>query len=60
MKKEEFLGYLNKLSNNKPNQYVFCFDKNLSFGSYIQDKIFIESLKLPKSKINFENEEFIY
>lgn len=56
MKKEEFLGYLNKLSNNKPNQYVFCFDKNLSFGTYIQYKIFIESLKLDMKS----NEEFIY
>jgi hypothetical protein len=38
------------------NQYVFCFDKNLSFGSYIQDKIFIESLKLDMKS----NQEFIY
>jgi hypothetical protein len=56
MKKEEFLHYLNKLPNDKVNQYVFCFDKNLSFGSYIQDKIFIESLKLDMKS----NQEFIY
>ena len=56
MKKEEFLEYLNKLPNDKVNQYVFCFDKNLSFDSYIQDKIFIESLKLDMKS----NQEFIY
>jgi hypothetical protein len=60
MKKGELQEYLNKLASDKLNQHVFCFDKDLGFGTYIQDKIFIESLKLPKSKINFENEEFVY
>ena len=56
MKKEEFLEYLNKSPSDNTNQYVFCFDKNLSFGSYIQDKIFIESLKVDTKS----NQEFIY
>ncbi|HEX9152857.1 MAG TPA: hypothetical protein VF842_12285 [Flavobacterium sp.] len=62
MKKEEFLMYLDKVPNNKLNKYVFCFDKDLSFGSYIQDKIFLQSLKLPKSKLETVvfNQEFVY
>jgi biopolymer transport protein ExbD len=62
MKKDELQEYLNKLPSNKLGQHVFCFDKNLSFGSYIQDKIFIESLKLPKSKLELVvfNKEFVY
>lgn len=56
MKKEEVQEYLNKLPVDKRSQYVFCFDKDLSFGSYIQDKIFIESLKLDMKS----NQEFIY
>jgi len=32
------------------------FNKDLSFGSYIQNKIFIESLKLEMKS----NQEFIY
>jgi hypothetical protein len=60
VKKEDFLAYLNKLPNDKPNQYIFSFDKNLDFGSYIQDKIFLESLKLPKSELSVGNYEFVY
>ncbi|MFE3867157.1 hypothetical protein ACFX5E_03600 [Flavobacterium sp. LS2P90] len=57
VKEEEFLEYLNNFSNNKPNRYVFCFDKNLSFGNYIQNKIFIEKIE---SKEVVVSEEFIF
>ena len=60
VKQEELQAYLNKSLNNKSMQYIFCFDKNLNFGSYIQNKIFINSLKLPSSEINIKQEEFIY
>ena len=60
VKQEELQAYLNKLPNNKAVQYVFCFDKNTTFGSYIQNKIFINSLKLPSSEFNIKQEEFIF
>lgn len=56
IKKAEFYEYLNKLPKDKWNQHVFCFDRNLTFGSYVQDKIFIESLKIDIKS----NREFIY
>ena len=56
VKREELLTYLNKLPSNTSNQYVFCFDKNLTFGGYIQNKIFIESLKVEMKS----TQEFIY
>ena len=56
MKKEELQEYFNKLPSDKRNQHDFCFDKDLSFGTYIQDKIFIESLKVDMKS----NQEFIY
>jgi len=60
VKQEELQVYLNKSLNNKSMQYIFCFDKNLNFGSYIQNKIFISSLKLPSLEFNIKQEEFIY
>ena len=60
VKKEELQTYLNKLPSSTSNQYIFCFDKNLNFGNYIQNKIFINSLKLPSSEFNIKQEEFIY
>jgi hypothetical protein len=60
VRQEELQAYLNKLPSNTLNQYVFCFDKNLNFGSYIQNKIFINSIKLPSSEFNIKQEEFIY
>ncbi|MFV5685932.1 hypothetical protein ACM55I_10810 [Flavobacterium sp. GB2R13] len=60
VKKEDFLEYLNKLPSDKWSQYIFGFDKNLDFGSYIQDKIFLESLRLSKSELSVGNYEFVY
>lgn len=60
VKQEELQAYLNKLPSSTSNQYIFCFDKNLNFGSYIQNKIFINSLKLPSSEFNIKQEEFIF
>ena len=60
VKQEELQTYLNKLPSSTSNQYVFWFDKNLNFGSYIQNKIFINSIKLPSSEFNIKQEEFIY
>ena len=56
----ENLSFADKSLNNKSMQYIFCFDKNLNFGSYIQNKIFINGLKLPSSEFNIKQEEFIY
>ena len=44
------------LPDDTAKKFLFRFDKNLDFGSYIQDKIFIETLG---RKIE-TNEEFIY
>jgi hypothetical protein len=60
VKKEDLQEYLNALPSDKPNKFLFCFDKQLPFGNYIQDKIFIQSLKFPIPDLNLTNEEFIY
>lgn len=60
IKKEELQNYLDNLPSDKPNKFLFCFAKDLSYGSYIQDKIFIQSLKFPVPDVNLTNEEFIY
>lgn len=55
--KELFTSILPKeLANN----FIFMFDKNMSYGMYIQNKIFIESLKLETSEFNILSEEYVY
>lgn len=54
VKKENLQGYLNGLPSDKPNKFVFCFAKDLCFGNYLQNEIFIQSLKIENK------EEFIY
>lgn len=54
--------FLNSLPTEKRNKIVFCFDAYMNYGMYIQNKVFIESLKLSKSElkpIDLE-EEFVY
>ena len=60
VKKEKLQDYLENLPSDKPNKFLFCFNKQLSYGNYVQDKIFIKSLKFPVPSINLINEEFIY
>ena len=58
--KENLQKHLNSLLSDKPNKYQFCFDKNLSFGDYIVDKVMINDLKFPFPILNLSNQEFIY
>jgi hypothetical protein len=56
-KKEKLKNLINNvLSKDVATTFLFRFDKDLSFGSYIQNKIFIENLKLEMKS----NQEFIY
>jgi hypothetical protein len=52
--REELKSFLNSLSKEKLGVIRFCFAKELSFGKYIQNKVFIQSLKIENK------EEFIY
>ncbi|WP_158729984.1 MULTISPECIES: hypothetical protein [unclassified Flavobacterium] len=56
-KKENFKDLINNvLPKEVATAFLFRFDKDLSFGSYIQNKIFIKSLKVQIKS----NQEFIY
>lgn len=57
----ELQDYLNNIFSENDIPILLCFDKRISFGSYIQDKIFIKSLNITKKGISFdENQEFIF
>ena len=58
--KDNLEKYLNSLPSDKPNKYQFCFDKNLSFGDYMLDKVMIHDFKFPMPVLNLSNQEFIY
>jgi len=60
VKRDEIQNYLNSLPSDKPNKFIFCFDKQMSFGNYIQNKILIQSLKFPVHNVNLTNKEFVY
>ncbi len=56
-KKEKLKDLINNvLPKEVATTFLFRFDKDLSFGSYIQNKIFIKSLKVQMKS----NQEFIY
>jgi hypothetical protein len=60
VKKDDLQHYLDSLISDKPNKFIFCFAKDLTYGNYIQDKIFIQSLKFPVPDLNLTNEEFVF
>ena len=58
LKLEEYLNNI-KIENEK--SFILCFDKNISYGSYINSKVFIKNIKLNKKELSFdENQEFIF
>ena len=53
VKRDELHKYLDNLTSDKPDKFLFCFAKDLSYSDYLQDKVFIQSLKT-------DNKEFVY
>ena len=56
VRKEKLKQYLAALAVDSKANHVFCFDKEMSFGNYIQHKIFLESLGIQRNS----TEEFIF
>ncbi|MNQ03842.1 hypothetical protein D3C85_165470 [compost metagenome] len=56
----QFLVEFIEKTNTNSNKISFCFDKNMSFGSYIQNKIFIRSLHFAATEFPISNQEFVY
>jgi len=54
IKKDKLENFLNEFVKDKSTNYLFCFSKDLSYGNYIQDEIFIHSLKIENK------EEFVF
>jgi len=56
VKKEALQPYLNRLQADKKIKIAYCFDKNMSYGNYIQYQVFLENNRL-KGGIS---EEYIF
>ena len=53
--------YLNTMKFENSTPFILCFDKNSSYGSYIQNKVFIKDIKISKKELSIdENQEFIF
>lgn len=62
VKREQLQTYFNTSATDTVNKFVFCFAKEMSFETYIQNKILINSMKfsLLKSELIVFDQEFIY
>ena len=59
--KEKLEEFLNNLFIERECEVVFSFDKSMSYGEYVQDKILIEKLVIKKKGIWINhNKEFIF
>lgn len=56
VKRNDLQHYLADLPISFPNEFQFCFAKDMNYGSYIQNEIFVQSLKITANK----KEEFVY
>lgn len=56
LKKEELLNYIASLDFAVQPKMQICFDKNMSFDAYIQNKILVQKLE----SFAMVNEEFIF
>ena len=53
---EELKQFLKSLPSERLNKIIFQFDTNMSYGDYVEKRVFLSSLNLK----NEANEEFIY
>lgn len=62
VKREHLQTYFNTSPINTGNRFVFCFAKEMSFETYIQNKILINSMKFsgPKLHLIVFDQEFVY
>ncbi|MCC9020359.1 hypothetical protein [Flavobacterium lipolyticum] len=60
--KNDLPKFLDSLIINPKAQITFSFDKNISYGEYIQYKTFLEKLELKQKSLVFINkeEEFVF
>ncbi|RKS03522.1 hypothetical protein [Flavobacterium sp. 102] len=57
--KNQLQEFINKLPN--PSRIYFSFDKGMSFGKYIEYKLFIKNLKITQLGVSVSsNKEYIY
>jgi hypothetical protein len=60
IKRDNLKNFLHEFVNINSTKYIFGFSKVLSYGNYIQDKIFLQSINFPTPNRNVTNNEFIY
>ncbi|CAI2767736.1 hypothetical protein ACHRVW_15325 [Flavobacterium collinsii] len=60
VQKEKLQDYLDNIPCDKPNKYIFSFDKDLNYGSYINSKILMRTLKFPFPVLNLTDDEFVF
>nr|WP_199003374.1 hypothetical protein [Flavobacterium sp. ASV13] len=60
VQKEKLQDYLDNVPCDKPNKYMFSFDKDLNYGGYINSKILIRTLKFPFPVLNLTDDEFVF
>jgi hypothetical protein len=59
--KEKLENFINNLFIEHESEIIFSFDKNMSYGEYLQNKVFIEKLKITKKGIWINHEkEFVF
>ena len=56
VKRVDLQKYISSISNENSNVLQFCFAKNMTYGSYLQNEIFIQSSIMNKDK----KDEFVY
>ncbi len=56
VKRADLRKYLSSISNENSNVLQFCFAKNMTYGGYLQNEIFIQSSVINK----ITKEEFVY
>ena len=59
--KAKLQEYLNNMQMENYILIILCFDKYSSYGSYIQNKLFMKGIKKNKKKLSIDdNQEFIF
>lgn len=58
--KENLQNHLDSLPSDKPNKFLFCFDKEVSFEKYLEAIVYLNKISVEYPSLQLSNTQYIY
>ena len=60
VERENLQSYLDKLPSDKPNKFLFCFDKEISFEKYLEAIVYLNKISVEYPSLQLSDNQYFY